>query len=264
MTSVTALDKAEYMALQESILKSTVGIGIDKNTVIGTGTCVSYGGKNFILTAEHVIRDATSEAIRLFIPPATPLMEHSMRSGLPPNSLGGPIVMGDFFETGLPLVDLDNDIAALPIESTVLFPKHMRFLEMEHVLSQISDGASMLLLGFPVDNSTVLGPNAKLLGLTSEHANYSTTLQQNSHLHSSYDPASHLVVNYTRLDDGIEPFGFSGAGVWCNFNVETQIWEPKPAFAGVVTSWHRNQNLIQITRAQVCQNLFTHINGNSN
>ncbi|MGZ4856047.1 MAG: hypothetical protein ACXVKH_12610, partial [Candidatus Angelobacter sp.] len=83
MSTPSLVDRAEYMAFNEAILRFTFGIAVNNNTSIGTGTLVSFGDRKFILTAEHVIKDVNPSEIRYLVPPPTPLKQHSMLDGVP-------------------------------------------------------------------------------------------------------------------------------------------------------------------------------------
>jgi hypothetical protein len=260
MTTEFEIDRAEYMAFNEAILRSTVGIATNNNTGVGTGTLVSFGARNFVLTAAHVVEGASMSEIRYFISPSTPLKEHSMRKGLPIVEMA---YAGDCFNTdGEPIIDDVNDLAAIPLASSPLMPNYMQFIPIEHCMDTIREGSSVLIIGFPVANSALFDGEKqyRAVGLTSEHALFSEALQTQFVLPSSYDPNIHYLIDYSRMDDGILPFGFSGAAAWCSATSHGSIWAAKPVFAGVVTRWVRetNQNphLLQIIRGAFVKNWF--------
>jgi hypothetical protein len=264
VTTEFELDRAEYMAFNEAILRSTVGIATNNNTGVGTGTLVSFGARNFVSTAAHVIKGASLPEIRYFLPPSTPLKEHSMRNGLPPIEMA---YAGDCLKTdGEPIVDDANDLAAIPLAFSPLMPSYMRFVPIEGCLESIRDRASVLIVGFPVANSAPLDSvnrSSKLgraVGLTSEHAVFSEAIQTQFVLPSSYDPNTHFLVEYSRMDDGILPFGFSGAAAWCSITSRGSIWAATPVFTGVVTRWvpktNYNPHLLQITRGAFVKDWF--------
>lgn len=264
MNTEFELDRAEYMAFNEAILRSTVGIATNNNTGVGTGTLVSFRERNFVLTAAHVIEGTDLSEIRYYVPPSTPLKEHSMRKGLPPVEMA---YAGDCFKThGQPIVDDANDLAAIPLAISPLMPRYMQFIPIEGCLKTMRDGASVLIVGFPVANSALLASASegskwiRALGLTSEHAQFSEALQTEFVLPSTYDPDIHYLIEYSRMDDGILPFGFSGAAAWCSLTPQGSVWAAVPAFAGVVTRWVQETNqsphLLQITRGAFVKEWF--------
>jgi hypothetical protein len=173
--------------------------------------------------------------------------------------------VGDCLRVGVPFVDAANDIAAFPLESTTLVPDYMRFFRIEKTLAPIPDSTSIVVLGFPVDNSVLYSRITplrvwKALGLTTEHGLYLDSLQDRYALHSSFDVMRHFVMEYSRAQDGITPPGFSGAGAWCVANSAGLVWHAEPVLAGVFTCWHRktgsHPHLIQATRGEILKRLF--------
>jgi hypothetical protein len=259
VTTEFEIDRAEYMAFNEATLRSTVGLAVNNNRGIGTGTLVSYKERTFAFTAEHVIRGADLQETRYFVPPSTPLIEHSMRDGFPQKFELA--YAGDCFKVdGNAVIDRGNDLAAIPLVPSPLMPSYMQFFPIENRLEAINDGASVLLVGFPVANSTLVSGVNKALGLTSEHALFSRTLQTQFTLHSSYDPSRHFLIDYSRIDDGITPYGFSGAAAWCSGPSGGPIWAAKPIFAGIITGWFektaRNPDLLKGTRGAFVKEWF--------
>ena len=256
------VERETYMACNEAIVRSLVGIAINQNQNIGTGTFVSFAGKQFVLTANHVIDNIDLSECRFFVPPPTPLIEHSMRSGLP-KEFGLPSP-GEFLSIGSAILrDVPNDIAALPLLSTTLIPDYIRFFPIESAIDP-KDGLSVMVVGFPVANSAELGRSPghefRALGLTSEHGLYSASAQATRTLHSSFDPDRHFVLEYTRDSDGIAPSGFSGAAGWLISTSNSVFWNPEPILVGIFTRWHKkttgHPDLLQPTRASVIKGLF--------
>ncbi len=257
------IDKATCRATNEAIVRSLVGIAVRDNRNIGTGTLVSFRDEWFVLTAEHVVKGAHTSELRFFIPPSTSLVEHSMRDGIP-KDFAFPSA-GDILKLSRrPFSDSANDVIAMPLAPTPLIPDYMKAFRIEKAVDAISDGASVLVIGFPVDNSTlhreVPGHRWMALGLTSEHARYFELQQTAFTLHSSFQNQRHFVFEYTRENGGITPPGFSGGGAWCVANVTTTVWTPQPVLVGVVTSWHKKNanhpDLLQVTRASIIKKLF--------
>ncbi len=172
---------------------------------------------------------------------------------------------GEFLDIGTRMViDAANDIVAIPLNSTTLLPDYMRFFRAEKVVNEVVDGASVITLGFPIANSAVYAQQGrhawKALGLTSDHANFSTSQQFSYTLPSSYDSSRHFIIDYNRVEDGIPPKGMSGSGAWCNANARGLVWEPHPVLVGVVTGWykknHEHGDLLKVMRGEVVQRLL--------
>jgi len=85
--------------------------------------------------------------------------------------------------------DENHDIAALVLEPKERARGIAACYEASHAKPvSIPDGKSVLILGFPVDFSAVIGPQTKLVGVTSDHLKYDSTLNDGEFLPSSYDP----------------------------------------------------------------------------
>lgn len=255
------IDKAEYFAFNEAILRSTVGIAINDNTSIGTGIFVSFRGERFVLTAAHVIQGVSLSKIRYFVPPSTSLRELSMRNVF---QFCESAHTGEAFKIadGAIIDDL-NDLAAIPLHPLQSLPSHVHFVPVEDCLDTIRNGASILIVGFPVANSALV-ENAegltRALGITSEHATYREELQTRCAQSLTYDPEVHFLIEYSRMEDGIRPSGFSGAAAWCSLSPRSSIWTAVPAFVGVVIRWHRetkeNPHMLQIIKASFVKEWF--------
>jgi hypothetical protein len=69
------LDEQLRLATLERIASYTVGIAVEKNTSIGTGTLITDGTDRFILTAAHVIEGADISGARFWLRPNRALIE---------------------------------------------------------------------------------------------------------------------------------------------------------------------------------------------
>jgi hypothetical protein len=69
-------------------------------------------------------------------------------------------------------------------------------------------------------------------------------------LPSSFAPNDQFLLRYTRIEDDLEPEGFSGAGAWVNGVAaeENTIWRPNPVLCGVVTGYFKKKKLLLLTR----------------
>ncbi len=65
------------LATLELIARYTVGIAVENNRGVGTGTLVLLGGERFILTAAHVVGDSNPKEIRFWMRPPRPIQERA-------------------------------------------------------------------------------------------------------------------------------------------------------------------------------------------
>ena len=69
-------------------------------------------------------------------------------------------------------------------------------------------------------------------------------------LSSTYRAEDHFLLPYSRIEEGIRPYGISGAGAWCNADCPSDVWAARPLLVGVQTSWFQKSKLLQIVRIE--------------
>ena len=77
--SQVALDEHLRVATIERIARYTVGIGLEVNTLVGTGTLIASGEDRFVLTAHHVIEGVPRGKINFWCRPPAPIIEKAAR-----------------------------------------------------------------------------------------------------------------------------------------------------------------------------------------
>jgi hypothetical protein len=248
MFSDYALNKAEYLAFTERVSCHTVGLLMHANRGVGTGTLITYGDQRVVLTADHNLTQTSAEDIRFYMRPAGTMQERSVKHDLSirPRVLS----IGDTLSFRCdPIRDRKNDIAALVLEPSQQLSGAASFYDATRLVDYpIADGTSIIVLGFPLANSTELAPGVNILGATSDHGIYDSARNYLAGLPSSYDPEEQFLLNYTRIEDDLAPEGFSGAAVWVNWNVHGPIWKPNPGFAGVVTGYLAKRKLLVVAQ----------------
>lgn len=238
---------AEFLAFQETISNSIVGIAIDgPDPGIGTGTLVKWKGKRLLLTANHNLDGTTPDCLRLlFRPPGNikvaAMAEAAATYGLSPSPGIRAPLKREF------CADLANDIALLEFLPHGTVPSPSIFYALDDFPAfSIPDGTSIIVMGFPSDNSVRI-PGGRVVGPAADHVRYDSSLNSLSGLPSSYNPNSQYLLRYSRLQDGIHPRGFSGAGAWCNADVDGPVWHSNPRLAGMVVRYHAPNNVLFIT-----------------
>jgi len=253
------LDEQYRIATLERIARHTVGIAVNKNTGVGTGSLISSQDKLYILTAAHVIGDSPAERIRFWFRPTTPIKER------PAADTTDADVGGYHIGTVLPIDEIqmfpDKDIAILALSGRFTPPDGS---EAYHIASsqdvvnwpeQVLDGLSLVVFGFPTDNSRAIarvGDNIFFyIGCASLVSDYSSNLNSTAwpRLPSSLSREKDFVFAYSSYSEEIGPRGFSGAGVWVLRNdPKNPIWRADPMLIGVTHKHFKGSNLLAATK----------------
>jgi hypothetical protein len=147
------------------------------------------------------------------------------------------------------VADKANDILAIRLNLEHL-PGAAKFYEIDPRVPTINDGATVILAGYACDNSFPLPRNSRAVGVTMQSGRFDTTLNSRKNLSSQYRAADHFLLPYSRVEEGIRPYGISGTGAWCNANCLGEVWAARPLLVGVQTSWFPNPKLLQIVRME--------------
>ena len=145
------------LATLELIARYTVGIAVENNTGIGTGTLVLIGGERFILTAAHVIGQSNPNDIRFWMRPARALREKAAANTT--NAEIGGFSLGVHLPIVEILKDSRTDIAALKLDSSFVLQEAVEVYDVRKSHEFMNwedrklDGLSLVLFGFPVGNS---------------------------------------------------------------------------------------------------------------
>lgn len=243
------------VASLERIARYTVGIAVDQNTGVGTGILVSCGRERYILTAAHVIGDSQPEGLRFWLRPHAPIREKAAISTT--DAEVGAYTAG----TQLPIVNVSvnkaADVAILKLKDSFCLPDGSDFYDVSRSFEfatwpeQKLDGLSLIVFGFPTDNSrpvfTVGNNTFHFLGCASLVSNYSSDLNCTvwSRISSSFSPKKDFVFDYPLNSEGIGPRGFSGSGVWVlAADPSKLIWKPDPQLIGITHSHTESGRLV--------------------
>ena len=238
------------LATLERIARYTVGIAVENNTGVGTGTLVQIDRERFILTAAHVVGDSNSEEIRFWMRPPGPIQERAAADTT--NSEIGGFTLG----VQLPIIQIlknpEADFAALKLDSSFVLSegteaydvrKSQEFMKWEDAKL---GGLSLVLFGFPVGNSKEVAVHGnrtfRFLGCASHLSRYSLDLNNTawSRLSSKHSKSRDFAFKYHEPLDDLEPHGFSGGAVWALGDApNATIWRPDPILIGVVHHYAR-------------------------
>jgi hypothetical protein len=251
-------NEAQFHALEERVARHTVMISMSRGQEVGTGTLLSYGSTNLILTANHNLQDPLLSELRFGFNhgdnvQAAAASETAAKKPLPYYTL-------KFRDRDEIFRDEKNDIAALILHPTEKPRGVAGFYDASPLKPlTIPDGKSVVFLGFPVGNSADIGQGKKMLSPVSDHLRYDSTLNQSMYLPSSYNPDYQFLLKYKLIEDGLLPHGFSGAGVWCPMEPKGAVWTPDLLLVGVITSYLRQQQLLVLARLSAVVELLSHL-----
>jgi hypothetical protein len=251
-------NEAQFNALQEGIARHTVLISMSKGQEVGTGTLLSYGPTNLILTANHNLQGPHLSELRFGFNHGGNLQAAGTSEAATKKPL--PYYTFRFRDRDEIFRDQKNDIAALILHPTEKPRGVAAFYDASALKSlTIPDGKSIVFLGFPAGNSSDIGQGKRLVSPVSEHSRYDSTLNQSKYLPSSYNPNCEFLLKYELIEDGLRPHGFSGAGAWCPLEPKGAIWTPDLILVGVITSYLKEQQLLVLAGLRAIEELLSHI-----
>lgn len=251
-------NEAHFNALQERMARHTVIISMSGGREVGTGTLLSYGSANLILTANHNLQQPHLSELRFGFNhggnlQAATTSETATNQPLPYYTL-------KFRDRDEIFRDKKNDIAALILHPTEK-PRGVAAFYDASALKPLAipDGKSVVFLGFPVGNSADIRQGKWLVSPVSEHSRYDSTLNQSKYLTSSYDPNCEFLLKYELLEDGLRPHGFSGSGAWCSLEPKGGIWTPDLILVGVITNYLKEHQLLVLAGLRAVVELLSHV-----
>ena len=249
------LGNAEMGAFFHAIAPYTVALLPPDGLQVGTGSLVRWKSKPLILTANHNLKGVKPSAMRFRVFPGGPLAWGPMTDCRDYSIMSAGCALPVKDEA---LADTDNDVVAIRL-CTERLPEAAEFYELGRPTPVLSEGNSVIVVGFAWDNSVPLLGQARAIGVTTQTGRFDAALNARSDLSSQYDPTNHFLLPYTRIDEGVRPHGMSGAGAWGNLNHSGMVWNAKPALVGIQTSYFPKSKLIQMTRIKTILNLLEQI-----
>lgn len=211
----------------------------------GMGAACRWKGEKLILTAKHVVENAEPQDIEFFVRldapidwgvrPATPKI-------FPPRKL----------QIRRMIRCKWADLACIVLASNQAFAP-LEFIDLPNGLGSVpSSGEGTLIHGCPADQNVPVSAwrqqatGTTLVGLMGRPRGCWLVVEGNppKSLPSSFDPERDFLLRYDPSEEGANPHGFSGSGVWCNRKKDTQVWSANPVLVGVQFAWHRPTNLM--------------------
>jgi hypothetical protein len=245
----------EIRAFCHSIAPHIVGLLPPDGLHVGTGTLIKWKSSQLILTANHNLDGSKPSAIRFVFYPGGTQLEGPMST----REESGGLYRGMLLPVDDNVIsDQENDIVAIPLIANQLPPSAECF-EIGQKTPVINDGHSVILAGFAWDNSFPLKGQARAVGVITQSGRFDSALNARKGLSSRYNPEDHFLLPYTRIDDGVRPYGISGTAAWCNADHAGSVWTSHPILVGVQTAWFPTSKLLQIVRLEPILTLLANI-----
>jgi len=265
---LTARDKEVRRGFFETISRSTVAIGPSKTVPLerfthGTGVCVEFEAKPFIVTARHVVKELerlgfSPAEFAVFARPDAPLAIDF--SGRIPHRVSGlhvreaiPISIEHAIQS-----DDKDDLAALRLGRESARSAGIRFHVLEETRSSGQVGDGVIIVGLAEEMMVTPGPTPRghlPIGVNS-YALESMVVQFREELLVNYDhrfdPRLHYLADFEtgELPDSLQtPRGMSGGGVWLPIRTGP-VWYPNVSLVGIQLSWYPRPRLIKVARIE--------------
>lgn len=234
----------QFKLFREAITNHLVCIMTHGRRSIGSGVLVRRGGKTFVVTAAHVIGGANPEEVELFL--RLPGLLAEAGSGVAPRP--GTQV---HWKVVRRLRSPPNDLAALEVEAATP-PAPAEFYDLTSAGPvTLNDRTSLVYCGFPTSAGVPLGRKIRAVPVCDDHTCYDPGLLSRSSANirvTDHNPRAQLLVPYLRYHEGIEPHGFSGAGLWANReHAQSPIWRPRATLVGIIVGYIRAIHALNAT-----------------
>jgi hypothetical protein len=255
----SVINDQQRMAIIERIACHTVGIAVENNTAVGTGTLVTTNGEHFVITAEHVIKGADARNIRFWCRPPAPIIEKAARD-LTRTEIGR-LTPGEIFPIETVTTDSDADLAAIKIAPDFTLAKPNEFYRLSESTAFAAwpedqlDDLSLIYFGFPTANSLPLGQvgdkDFRFIGCAHGISNYDKALNEEGwkSLPLSFSSEKDFLLKYNLSQENITPQGFSGCGVWVgSLDPNSLIWSSEPLLVGMIYHHFPRKSILAATK----------------
>ena len=241
----------------EAIATYTVGIAVDNNTEVGTGTFVTYREKHYILTVAHLVDGSKPENMRFWPRPPKAIIEKAAKDTT--DDEVGAKTLGQHFPIIAKTSTAVVDLAILELDPRFELPAGAEYYDLRRSIEFAKwdpdrlDDLSLFVFGFPHDNSRQIENSPhRYLGCGSFVSRY----RRDANLPECWDglddvvPETGFLFSYPASDDfSIDPIGFSGGGVWvASDRLDRTVWASEPVLIGVAHSYFRHRKLIAATQ----------------
>jgi hypothetical protein len=218
---------------------------------VGAGSACRWNGKEIILTARHVLDGAGPSDIRFFLRPSG-RVDWATR---PSQSVAAATVKLNVEDI---IRSRSEDLACIVLGRNDL-ERRVEFIDLPTSFGTPPPGGSgTLISGCPSDQIVPVAQTLEnertrrvILALQPVGCWAVIVAEPPRFFPSSFDPNRHFLLKYDPSEEGAQPFGYSGSGVWCQGAGSGEFWAARPVLAGVETSWHQPSNLMIAVRSEI-------------
>ena len=217
---------------------------------VGSGSACRWKGKRFVLTAKHVLEEASARDIRFFLR-STGAIDWGTRPSQP---LIAQIVALEVED----VVRCQYEDLACIILGQNESGRHLEFADLPKDFGDVPPaGGGTLITGCPTDQSITVaegyqqGTHWRAFALQPRGCWAVVVDDPPRYFPSSFDSAKHFLLRYDPAEEGALPHGFSGSGVWYRRRRVDSLWAADPVLAGVQVRWHGESKLMIAVRSEV-------------
>jgi hypothetical protein len=220
-----------------------------KSQEIGTAAACEFHGSKFLLTAKHVLDGAESADLAFLVRP-TGRIEWA----------------NEPHRTRFERISLDidrivrcewEDLAAIVLNARTCESINIQFCKLPEKLGGSLENGSVLLAGYPVDQSSlaeVVNQGSTIVhNLTARSSAFWGEIVTVNKALSGFDAESHFLIRFNPDFYGGRPHGYSGAGGWlpnAQF-VNPNVWTPDPLLMGIETHGYMTSQLLRVVKSDV-------------
>ena len=144
------------------------------------------------------------------------------------------------------LIDKRHDLIAVKVPDHDSAFAHTDFvdLETEAYTRDLAEGVSLIMLGAPIDSRVKVAGFGETIIMQVENVRYDPNLDISGLTNENYSP-SNFYLPYSLTQDGIAPYGFSGAAVFVNKEpARDGVWCVTPHIVGVAQRYARHKDFL--------------------
>jgi hypothetical protein len=259
------MDKAELerqfdAAIDEYTCSCSVVITSDNPQVPhGSGVAVRYCGKEYILTAAHVLRAEPDDTkLRFLGRPDTPLQMLKGKRELADAIDGGMAPAKFSSSTSIPVIERltanADDIAALKVERLQNVLAHTIFHDLSgQGEATVYPGVGITIFGFPGELARRYEHQiTRKRGITAFPHITVQRVKDISCAPESIDSSIYFLTDFDYPEDQCDPHGMSGCGGW-NIPLPRpgELWSPQACqLVGIEIGHYKGRNLLQFVRIE--------------
>lgn len=231
--------------------------------VPGSGLAGSWGSNQFILTAAHVLEQATLGNLGFFAK-STGSLTHASECevtlqdaywsvSLEPNSAE---ILRCAWE----------DLAVITLNKPEALGPYVEFISVQQSWFDPEEAQMVHGLGYPTSGGVLLqtqrGPEIQKYVLLNPVGFSGEVLPAATGSNfARFHPESHYLMPFEPAQKGKHPRGISGAAAWIQSSDKQIVWTPNLIFAGIYTHSYREGAIVQVVKASVVRRFLQEIFG---